>query len=285
MASENFARALKLVLVHEGGFSNHPKDPGGVTLQGVIQRVYDADRRRRNLPTKPLTKAMLGTSEWETERDAIYRRQYWDAVKGDRLPSGIDYCVFDGAVNSGPAQSIKWLQRALGVTADGVLSTVTLSAVEDHGDPDQLISDICARRMAFLKALKTFSTFGRGWTTRVEGVRKIAQQWTTGDHAPVYATGMDKKATIDQRKKAPSVSAADATTGSGVATGGLGGALQQARDALDPLAAMSEHIAMIITVLVVSGVVLTASGLVYRWYANRRARQLADDLDMHVVPA
>lgn len=100
------------------------------------------------------------------ERDDIYDRQYWDAVKADQLPAGVDYVVFDGAVNSGPMQSIKWLQRALQPVytgqIDGVMGLATLAALNATNNHDALVDRICDRRLAFLKALRTWCTFGRG---------------------------------------------------------------------------------------------------------------------------
>lgn len=168
MAAANFAASLALVLKHEGGFSNHPRDPGGATMQGVIQRVYDAYRKRRGLARQSV--------RWidKDELHEIYKRQYWDEIKGDVLPKGVDYCVFDGAVNSGPRQSAKWLQRALGVKADGVIGMVTLGAVDAHKNRSALIAAICKRRMSFLQRLRHWITFGKGWTNRVRGVERAA---------------------------------------------------------------------------------------------------------------
>lgn len=163
----NFESSLKAVLVHEGGFSNHPDDPGGATMRGVTQRVYDAYRQRMGLGTR--TVKLLADDEL---RD-IYKKQYWDAVRGDELPSGIDYCVFDFAVNSGPVRAVKYLQMALGIAVDGVAGQQTLRAAEEAA-PNIIVTAICDRRMHFLKNLSTFPTFGRGWTKRVDGVRKLA---------------------------------------------------------------------------------------------------------------
>lgn len=177
MAAVSYPRALARVLVYEGGYTNHPDDPGGVTLEGVIQRVFDAYCKRKGLPVRPLTPQMRGTASWNVIRDEIYREQYWDLVRGDMLPAGLDLVVFDGAVNSGPTQSIKWLQRALGVPADGDMGEVTIEAIKEHSDILGLIDDICDRRLAFLKALKTWPTFGNGWGRRVADVRTRGKQW------------------------------------------------------------------------------------------------------------
>ena len=130
MTTSGFARALPRVLAHEGGYVDDPFDPGGATNKGITFRVYDAYRTRNGLPTRDV-RAISATEVAE-----IYRLQYWDAVKGDELPPGLDYVLFDGAVNSGPSQSIKWLQRALGdVAVDGQIGQATLAAVMAHGRP------------------------------------------------------------------------------------------------------------------------------------------------------
>lgn len=150
----------------EGGYVDHPRDPGGATNRGVTQAVYDEWRGGAvKRPVRYLT---------DFERDAIYRKLYWNKVRGDDLPSGVDYAVFDSAVNSGVGQSARWLQRAAGVADDGIIGPITLAAV-NADDPDTLIMDIITRRMAFLRQLSTWSTFGRGWTERVASVRLRAR--------------------------------------------------------------------------------------------------------------
>lgn len=165
---DNFPSALAAVLVHEGGFVNHPKDPGGATNKGVTQRVYDDWRVNRGLP--PRSVKFLQQSELEE----IYRRQYWDAVRGDNLPAGVDYCVFDLAVNSGTNRAARFLQRSLGVLEDGKIGPVTLAAAK-AASPGLLVDMICDERMCFLKTLTTFSAFGVGWTRRVSDVRGAAK--------------------------------------------------------------------------------------------------------------
>jgi lysozyme family protein len=277
---ENFARSLERVLVHEGGKVDHPKDPGGRTNQGVIQRVYDGYRKNAK---KPLQDVYLMT---DAERDEIYRRQYWAAVQGDRLPDGVDYVVFDGAVNSGPGQSIKWLQRALGIDADGVIGAVTLQAVASFGDYDELINQICDRRMAFLKALKTWATFGKGWQRRVDGVQQAGQAWATGSVAPKpasFISGGNAKAKMEDAKQAPSKGAGDAATGAGAGSGVLSQVIGQAQEQLTPLSMAGDWISTLVVILIVAGALLAVGGLAWRWYANRRKAELADALDLQPV--
>lgn len=165
MVASSFEKSLKRVLIYEGGYSNHPDDPGGPTMKGVIQRVYDGYRKRKGQPTRSVKYLT------ESELQEIYRAQYWDQIRGDDLPSGVDFVVFDGAVNSGPSQSTKWLQRALGIKADGNIGESTVAAAL-AADPARLVNAVCDRRMAFLKALKTWPVFGKGWGSRVADVRR-----------------------------------------------------------------------------------------------------------------
>ncbi|WP_457812029.1 glycoside hydrolase family 108 protein [Sinorhizobium meliloti] len=283
MATSSFKAALARVLVHEGGYVNHPRDPGGATNQGITQRTYDAYRRSKKLTPRSVQKLTA------PERDAIYRRQYWDAIKGDKLPAGVDYVVFDGAVNSGPKQSIKWLQRALGSAyrgqIDGVIGLATFAALEATEDHDALIDRISDRRFAFLRALETWEDFGGGWTRRVGNVRAIGKAEATGrkDVVAVHVVGAEAKARIEDARKAPSPAPADAATGGGIGAGGIAGTLQTLQDQLTPFSAAGNWITTLVVVLAVSGAGLAAGGIAYRWYAKRRAAQLADALD--AVPA
>jgi lysozyme family protein len=169
---ESFPKALKLVLAHEGGFSDHPRDPGGATMKGVIQRVYDAYRQRKGEDVRSVKKLE------NAELQEIYRQMYWAKIDGDELPAGLDYCVFDAAVNSGPSQAAKWLQRAINdvlgrkeLMIDGNIGPATLRAVE-VATLSAVVDAMCDRRMAMLKGLKHWTTFGEGWMNRVEGEEK-----------------------------------------------------------------------------------------------------------------
>lgn len=263
------------VLVHEGGKVDDPQDPGGRTNQGVIQRVYDAYRKRKGLEPRDVYDMDAA------ERDEIYRLQYWNACHCDELPPGVDYAVFDGAVHSGPSQSIKWLQRALGtVTVDGQMGQATLNAVQEYGNPARLVDAMCDRRLAFLKALRTWPRFGGGWSKRVAGVRKVAKAWAIRTSVSVEPAEPTPKAPISHAKAMPTRAGADVATTSGVASGGIGGALETARSQLEPLADVIPAVGKIVAFLVIAGVVLMIGGMAYRWYANRQAVALADALDL-----
>lgn len=163
----NYPACIKKVLVYEGGKVNNPKDPGGKTNQGVIQRVFTAYLARKGKANRDVY------TMTDVERDDIYRRQYWDAVKGDDLPAGVDLVVFDFAVNSGPGRAAKFLQKALGVKQDGNIGVATLHAATT-ADRAKLIAGVCDARLAWLRGLKTFATFGKGWASRVRNVKASA---------------------------------------------------------------------------------------------------------------
>ena len=163
-----FDDALALVLAEEGGRVNNPRDPGGRTNKGVTQAVYTSWRITNGLPSRSV---YLITS---AEVAAIYRHQYADHIRFDDLPSGVGYAVFDEAVNSGPVEAAKRLQAAVGCTPDGAIGLLTLAAVRKRTDRGALIDRLCDGRLGFMRRLKAWFTFGKGWTNRVEFVRSHA---------------------------------------------------------------------------------------------------------------
>ena len=165
---DNFDLCLTLLLAHEGGFVNHPQDPGGMTNLGVTKRVWEewTGHEVDEKQMRALTPELVAP---------LYKRKYWDACRSDDLVSGVDYCVFDVAVNSGAGRAIKFLQSCVGVDADGGFGPRTLAAVKvAEQDPERLIELYCAKRLEFLQTLKTFETFGKGWSRRVAEVKAKA---------------------------------------------------------------------------------------------------------------
>lgn len=162
----NFQRALALVLKHEGGFSNHKADPGGATNKGITLETF----RRYVKPGGTVADLKAIT---DAQVAQVYKAHYWNAVKGDELPSGVDYAVFDFAVNSGPNRAIKYLQRILLVPQDGIIGPQTLPALA-RAKPEHVIEVLCAERLKFLKGLSTWPTFGKGWGRRVADVKTHA---------------------------------------------------------------------------------------------------------------
>jgi lysozyme family protein len=165
---DNFDSALAAVLHHEGGYVNHPKDPGGMTNLGVTKRVWEewVGHEVDEKAMRALTPADVGP---------MYRKKYWDKVCGDNLPAGVDVAVFDLAVNSGPGRAAKMLQKVLGVPEDGMIGPKTLEKVGSL-DASKLVEDYNAQRLSFLQALPTWETFGKGWGRRVAEVSKDAEK-------------------------------------------------------------------------------------------------------------
>ncbi len=286
----NFDKCMPVVLRYEGGFSNHPRDPGGVTLEGIIQRVYDGYRDRMGKPRRALTQFMRGTAEWMAERNAIYRSQYWNAIRGDELPAGVDLAVFDGAVNSGPFQSIKWLQRALGnVEVDGQLGEATLAALAAHPDHDRLIADMESRRLGMLKTLTTWRDFGRGWSARVSNVKAISQAWATGSVGPepisAHMSGGDAKAYASDVAQ-PMLDAHQAGTGA-VGGASLSGVIASSKDSLASVVGTSHIVDNIYLTLTLAGVAIAIGGVAYAFWSSfksKRARRAIDGDVLADVP-
>lgn len=155
MAAWNYEACHARTLSYEGGYSNHPSDPGGPTLEGITQAVYDNYRKTKGLPRKALSASMRHTKSWIAERRAIYRTLYWDKVRGDDLPAGVDLAVYDFGVNSGVARANRYFEALA------------------SGAPADLVKRLCAKRLSFVQQIRTFSTFGRGWTNRIADVEAV----------------------------------------------------------------------------------------------------------------
>ena len=166
MAAFTYDESLRRLLVHEGGYTNDAADPGGPTNFGIT--IYDYRKYVKPDATAADVRAMK-----VEEAKTIYRTKYWDAQACDELPAGVDYAVFDYGVNSGIGRSKKVLQRVLGVKADGVLGPATLQAAAAH-DAKTVIGAICDERLRFLKGLRTWPVFGKGWGRRVAEVKSVA---------------------------------------------------------------------------------------------------------------
>ena len=162
----NFEECLAHVLKHEGGFVNLKSDPGGMTNLGVTKKVWEAYVGHE---VDEVAMRALGPSDVAP----LYKKNYWDKIHGDDLPSGVDYACFDLAVNSGVGRAAKTLQKAVGVNADGVIGPATMAAVASQ-NPRDLATEICEIRLNFLQSLPTWDTFGKGWSRRVAEVEKVA---------------------------------------------------------------------------------------------------------------
>ncbi len=187
MAKGTFLNILPYVFEEEGGYVNHPADPGGHTNMGITLATLSAW-----MGTKASAADIRNLSQ-KTAAD-IYKKNYWDKIAGDVLPAGIDYAVFDFAINSGPARAAKALQKIAGTSQDGIIGDQTLSALNLR-DPASVINNLCDLRQNWLQTLSAFKTFGKGWTARVKRVRNRSLALAN------EASGQSKKTKLNQPRE------------------------------------------------------------------------------------
>lgn len=195
---QNFQTLLNHVFQTEGGFVNDPRDPGGMTNHGVTKEVWEA---------------FVGHSVDEDDMRAltssdvapVYKANYWDKVSGDALPDGVDYAVFDFAVNSGIKEAAMVLQQIVGVETDGSIGPKTLAALADHV-PAEVVIKVCDTRQHFLEHLTTFAIYGHGWTTRIANVKALSIQMALH---PSEAAVEPEVAQIDPLTEVPAVEETD----------------------------------------------------------------------------
>lgn len=242
----SFERSLPLTLVYEGGYTNDPRDPGNWTggKVGVGQNKGTkkgiAAASFPHLDIKNLTDAQIAE---------IYRAKYWLKVRGDDLPAGVDFSVFDAGVNSGPSRSVKWLQAVLGVSQDGKVGDVETLPAAMKADPATTIKAHCAKRLGFVKSLAIWNTFGKGWSRRIANVEATALSWVLS------------KTELEAEAKKARDAATQQGTGAVVVTGG--GVTDQAGGGLSGLPLW----AVLILVAAVVG------GLAVRFIINRQRAQ------------
>lgn len=232
---DNFPACLNVSLAYEGGWSDHPKDPGGATMKGVTLATF-----RKYYPNANKT-ALRNISTEQLQR--IYRDGFWNPVNGDRLEAGVDLVTFDASVNSGPGRAKKWLLASIG------------------GPAVDTVKAICAKRLGFMQSLKIWKTFGKGWARRVASVEAKGVAWAlAAAHAtPTVVEKLDEEA-VDAKKKASTQTKSATTTGTATTAGG---AVTQ----VDP--ATADQIgALLLGGLIVAGVLLTVY-LVWRAHVNK----------------
>ena len=246
----NFANSLAFTLKYEGGYSSNRKDPGnwtggkvGVgTLKGTKYGI--AAHSYPSLDIKNLTL---------DDVKPIYEKNYWRPIQGDSLPLGIDLATFDSGVMSGPARGAKWLQAALGVKQDGVVGPNTLAKAR-VSDARSIVKKICAKRTGFVQSLKTFITFGKGWTTRIAACEAQALKMivATASSAAAATTALQTEAKAAASKAKQQASGAAATGASGTGT-----------------YAVSDQVAHWLTAGVIVGAVALVVYLVWRSHVNK----------------
>jgi lysozyme family protein len=183
MAKWTYDEALRRLLAHEGGYTNHPSDPGGPTKYGIT--IHDYRRYVKPNATAADVRAMT-----VGEAKGIYRRRYWDALCCDALPAGVDYSVFDYGVNSGIGRSGKVLRRIVGLPDSTHVVTDDVLRAVARRDPKALVAAINDERLAFLRRLKTWPVFGKGWELRVAEVRSVSLRMAA-QRAPAPSIGPD----------------------------------------------------------------------------------------------
>lgn len=225
MAEDNFEAVMDNVFLFEGGYVDHPRDPGGATNMGITIGTLRAHRGRpvSKQDVRELTKA---------EAREIYRKRYWQPVWGGKLPYGLDYVAMDGGVNSGPRRGIQWLQRGIGAKADGKMGPNTLDKANtaDMG----AIERACDARMGFLRGLRTWDVFGRGWGRRVAHVEAHATRMWLSVYKPA---GVETKTVLGMKAAQATKNAAKAKQ-AGVAqstAAGAGGAATSTQPDLLPV--------------------------------------------------
>jgi lysozyme family protein len=147
--------------MQEGGYSNNPNDPGGATMHGVTLATY------RTFKSDPSLTAADVHAISDADVQTIYRKLYWDVMSCDKLPAGVDLMVFDFGVNAGPERSIKFLQSALGVPADGEFGEVSVEALGKLL-PTAIIRILGIAQESYYRSLPTFKEFGEGWIKRID---------------------------------------------------------------------------------------------------------------------
>lgn len=166
-----FDKVIERVLAHEGGFVNHPADPGGATNFGITQRTLTSIRTAN--PSLGLPKDVRNLSRDQAK--TCYRIGYWNPIRGDQLPDQFAYQMMDAYVNTSPETVVRWVQRAAGVADDGKIGPMTIAAIQ-RANPDDLVLLFLASRLEHMTSLSIWPTFGKGWARRIAGNLRFAAE-------------------------------------------------------------------------------------------------------------
>ena len=272
MASASYPACLNFTFKYEGGYVNHPNDPGGPTNFGITQKVL-AGWRKHPVSATDVKYMPRG------EAGDIYRANYWRAVRGDDLPAGVDLVVWDYGVNSGPTRAVKALQQALKIEADGFIGAATIDAAAS-ADPDALVRAICAQRQKFVRGLGTYATFGKGWEARIFACKALALSMVNRpamappaivpDPTPVEATPAKARGSDEALTNAPIIRA-----GGGAAAAGTALAVKEvvevAREAVDASKSAGE-IALSLGPWLLLALVVVGFGVYIIWHRRAQIR-------------
>lgn len=174
MSAEGFDDALAHIFKVEGGYVDHPADPGGATKYGITRKTLAHARGVSPWQNLPKSAVRLLSRD---EASSIYERMYWMPAGCDRLPRGIDLALFDYAVHSGVQRAVKDWQKTVGAHVDGIIGPETLTGTAralSAKSSTQLLTELHTRRVAYIRRLKGFATFGRGWIRRLETVHALS---------------------------------------------------------------------------------------------------------------
>ncbi len=253
MAKSTYARVMPEVFAHEGGWSDHPSDPGGATNMGITIGVFSEWLGR------PATKTELRNMPKSTA-EAIYKARYADPLRYDDLPAGVDYATLDGGINSGVSRGAKWLQRAVGAAQDGKVGPLTVNAANAAPDKVATVKRICGYRLGFVQSLRTWSVFGRGWARRIAEVEALGVTLAleARNEAPrPHIAAEEQQANRDASRAGNTAVATGAPTTIG------GGTAAIDPDAVGQVSSLP-GLALFVLGLIVAGVFL------YRWHVGRQ---------------
>lgn len=274
----NWSKVANLIVSHEGGYSDDPRDDGNWTggrrgkgqLKGTKYGI--AANTYGHLDIKNLTRA---------QAIAIYKKDYWDVANLDRVPAGLDYPICDFNINSGVKRSVSTLQKILGVKQDGVMGTGTIQAIENYPRPlEELIDRYMDARWAYMQKLRTFKTHKNGWKKRIADVRNIAKKMNLGQHVAQKVDASNPKRNdkaLDKDKKVLSAISEDGASISSATTvvtssgAGISDAISGATDALTPVSYYSEMISYVLV-----GLAIISAGLTV-YFIIKRKRESKDD--------
>lgn len=264
---DNYPASLAIILKEEGGNDDDPRDPGGRTSRGIIQREWNVFRQTHQDRPQDV---------WQASNDdvaTIYKDNYWNPYC-DRMPAGVDLVFFNTAVNSGRQQAVKELQRALGQPADGMMGMITFNALDQAADVASVVKDMCERRRSFYRALKTFPTFGKGWLARTDRIEKSALAMALNSPGnvvsahPIVATVPSPLVTISAKAAVADVDqpaiSPEATGAASAGSGSLLGALDQIKDQLTPLGDTVVYVKYLLVAITIAGVIYMTYGIMKR---------------------
>lgn len=268
---ENWESSLAIILKEEGGNDDDPDDPGGRTSRGIIQREWNVYRQTH--PNRP-------SDVWNASNEDvadIYHSNYWNPYC-DSLPAGVDLVFFNTSVNSGRQQAVKELQRALGISADGMMGMITMSALNSNNTSTRqsafLIKDMCERRRAYYKQLKTFWKYGKGWLGRTDRVEKAALEMAAKSPAKVVVS---KYPQVDTKPAQPEITVSpkgyptqtsdpvippEASGTASAGTGSIMGFIEQIKDQLQQFPNTVKVVQYLLLAVTIVGICYTVYGLV-----------------------